>query len=83
MIAKKDLKGGFYYKGICRATYVAYWDIKQGCFVHIDWNFGVPYAQLINHIEDVTGSTDGFIPVEAIEHLDRITYQTEREIAGY
>ena len=83
MIAKKDLKPGHYYKGICRATYVAYWNEKQNCFMHIDWNFGAPYVEAILHIEDVAGNTDGFVPVEIIEKLDRKTYQKEREIAGY
>jgi len=82
MIAKKDLRSG-YYKGICRGTYVAYWDAKEDCFMHLEWNFGVPYVEKIKHIEDVTGNTDGFVPVEPIEKLDRETYQKEREIAGY
>ncbi len=83
MIAKKDLIPGHYYKGICRATYVAYWDVKGDCFIHIDWNYGALYVEKIKHIEDVTGNTDGFVPVEIIEKLDRETYKKEREIAGY
>jgi hypothetical protein len=83
MIAKKDLKPGHYYKGICRATYVAFWDVTHDCFVHLNWSCGMCSTEEIKHIEDVTGNTDGFVPVEIIEKLDRETSQKEREIAGY
>lgn len=85
MIAKKDLKPGMYYKGICRGTYVAFWCERLDCFIHIDWNMGGgPYTEKIKHIEDVKETrTDGFVPVEEIPPLDRETYQKERAESGY
>lgn len=81
MIPKKDMVPGMYYKGICRGTYVAYWNGKN--FNHLAWNFGVPCVDVIEHFEDVTGNTDGFIPVEEVNALPRDVYQKEREDAGY
>lgn len=82
MIPKKDMVHGMYYKGICRGTYVAYWNGNE--FMHLHWNFANPYVEVIKHFEDVKNTnTDGFIPVEEIKGLPREVYQKEREDAGY
>ena len=84
MIPKKDMKPGFYYKGTCRGTYVATWSESEDCFLHVDWNFGVPYVERIKHFEDVKHTnTDGFIPVEVIEKLDINVYIEVRREVGY
>lgn len=71
MIPKSEMKPGMWYKGICRNAYTAVWDEKQGCFLHIGYEFGRPYVETIKHFEDVkTLRIDGFIPVEEIPRLE-------------
>lgn len=70
MIAKKDMKPGMWYKGICRNNYVAWWDAKKEEFVYIRPKFGY-LLDTIKHFEDVAETRqDGFIPVEEITFLD-------------
>jgi hypothetical protein len=70
MIPKCEMKGGRYYKGICRDTYVARWDDKHQEFVYIGfkWEYRL---NTIPHFEDVKDTRlDGFIPVEEITNLE-------------
>ena len=69
MIAKKDLKHLYYYKGVCRNAYVAQWDEKTNKFYYIRYKFGGHALEEIRHPEDDDGF-DLFIPLKEIDHND-------------
>lgn len=84
MIAKTEMNDGFYYKGICRGTFIAKWDAKHNQFVHINYSMGAYFLDKIPHFEDVKETRqDGFIPVEVIENLTPEVYRKERDENGY
>jgi hypothetical protein len=83
MIAKKDMKGGMWYKGVCRNAYVAEWDDKKQEFVYIRFKFGF-MMDTIKHFEDVAETRqDGFIPIEEIPRLDYKLENKIRDEVGY
>jgi hypothetical protein len=65
MISKKELKENYYYNGKCRNSTVAMWMGDE--FIFINFHFGKPYIETIQHISDSVDGYDGFIPISIIE----------------
>ena len=63
-IPKSELKNGITYKGNCRNTNEAIWDIDA--FIYTRYKFGTTYLETINHYEDDDGY-DVFVPIEILK----------------
>ena len=62
-IPKCELVNGISYKGVCRNTDEAIWDVDA--FIYTRYKFGTTYLETINHYEDDDGY-DVFVPIEII-----------------
>ena len=62
-VPKTELVNGISYKGICRNTDEAIWDVDA--FIYTRYKFGTSYVEAINHYEDDDGY-DVFVPIEII-----------------
>lgn len=67
-IPKKNLIAGGWYIGQSRNTNIAQWFPKGG-FHFPRYKFSGKYIDNIPHFEDVTDSTDVFVPFKIIEDL--------------
>jgi hypothetical protein len=63
-IPKCKLVNGISYKGVCRNTDEAIWDVDA--FIYTRYKFGTTYLETINHYEDDNGY-DVFVPIEIIK----------------
>lgn len=63
-IPKCELVNGISYKGVCRNTDEAIWDVDA--FIYTRYKFGTTYLETINHYEDDDGY-DVFVPIEIIK----------------
>lgn len=60
-IPKSELRNGITYKGNCRNTDEAIWDVDA--FIYTRYKFGTTYLDTIKHYEDDDGY-DVFVPIQ-------------------